>query len=194
MASLQDFMISRVRVKLLKQFLSNPGEMYYVRQLTRKTDEEINAVRRELERMSQNGMVKSEKRGNRLYYHFKPSYPFYQELLSLVAKTSGLGADIRKNQNKLGKLKFVMLSGRFIRGKQKDPQDVDMLIVGEVIMPQLQVIVQKHEAQQGVDINYTVMTQDEFNYRKQRRDPFILSILQESRVMIIGDEHQLVSQ
>lgn len=194
MAELEDFMISRVRVKLLKQFLSNPGEMYYVRQLTRKTDEEINAVRRELGRMSDNGMVKSEKRGNRLYYHFKTSYPFYQELLSLVAKTTGLGADLRKNQNKLGKIKFAMLSGRFVRGLEKDPDDVDLLIVGEVIMPQLQVIIQKHEAKMDNDINYTVMSEDELAYRKNRRDPFIQSILQDSRVMIIGDEHQLISQ
>lgn len=194
MASLKDFMISKVRVKMFKQFLSNPGQMYYVRQLTRKLDEEINAVRRELSRMSENGMVKSEKRGNRLYYHFKPSYPFYQELLSLVTKTSGLGADIRKNKNKLGKIKFAMLSGRFARRIDKDPDDVDLLVVGEVIMPQLSVIIQKHEAKLDTSINYTVMTEEELKYRKDRRDPFIQSILQDSRIMLIGDEHKLISQ
>lgn len=96
MAKLTDFMVSRVRVKMIQTFLSHPGEMFYVRQLTRETKEEINAVRRELQRMEKSGMLKSEHRGNRLYYFFKPSYLFYQELLSLVAKTTGLGKAIIK--------------------------------------------------------------------------------------------------
>ena len=59
MAALQDFVVSRVRAKLLKVLLADPAEMYYVRQLTRLTGEEINAVRRELLRMVDRGMVKS---------------------------------------------------------------------------------------------------------------------------------------
>ena len=76
MAKLSDFIISRVRVKLLTIFLSKPGEMYYVRELTRLAKEEINAIRRELKRMQDVGMLKSEKRGNRLYYTYKNSYLF----------------------------------------------------------------------------------------------------------------------
>ena len=64
MAKLTDFMVSRVRAKLIKIFLSTPTEMYYVRELTRAAKEEINAVRRELARMTERGMVKNEKRGN----------------------------------------------------------------------------------------------------------------------------------
>src|SRR3989339_1393037 len=101
MASLTDLFVSRVRVKLIKIFLSQPQEIFYVRQLVRETGEEINAVRRELLRLETRGLVKKEPRANRLYYSFVKTYPFYQDLLSLVAKTSGLGATIIKNKNKL---------------------------------------------------------------------------------------------
>lgn len=193
MAKLTDFMISRVRVKLLKAFLSQPSELFYVRQLTRITGEEINAIRRELAHMQAAGMIKSEHRGNRLYYFFKPSYPYYQELLSLVAKSTGLGRDIIKNKLKLGKVKFAMFSGKFVRGLPRTADQVDVLIVGKIILPQLNLIMRNYEAKHSIEINYSVMAEDELKFRKNRRDPFVLSILSMSRIMIVGDEEELVS-
>jgi hypothetical protein len=193
MAKLTDFMVSRVRVKMIQTFLSHPGEMFYVRQLTRETKEEINAVRRELQRMEKSGMLKSEHRGNRLYYFFKPSYLFYQELLSLVAKTTGLGKAIIKNRQKLGQIKFAMFSGKYVRGLPRSNDDVELLIVGQVILPQLAILIRENEVKTGQEINYTVMTEDELKFRKNRRDPFILQVLSNSRVMLIGDEQELVS-
>lgn len=193
MAKLTDFMVSRVRVKLLKAFLSRPGELFYVRELTRLTGEEINAVRRELSHMQEVGMIKSEHRGNRLYYFFKPSYPYYAELLSLVAKSTGLGLSLLKNKPKLGKVKFVMFSGKFVRGLPRTAEQVDVLIVGKIILPQLNLIMHNYEAKTGIEINYSVVTDDELTFRKNRRDPFILSVLNSSRIMIIGDEEELVN-
>jgi hypothetical protein len=194
MAQLTDFMVSRVRSKLLKVFFQDPQEMFYVRQLTRKVGEEINAVRRELGRMQKRGLVKSEPRGNRLYYFVRKNYPFYQELLQLVAKTSGIGGAIRKNQKKLGRLKFVMLSGKFARRKERQQNEVDLLVVGNVVLPQLAALVREEEARLDHEINYTVMTTEEFEFRRRRRDPFLTEILAGSRMMIIGDEEELVSK
>jgi len=185
-------MISRVRVKILKIFYENPHELYYVRQLTRKTEEEINAVRRELNRLDRIGVLKKEKRGNRLYYYLDPSYDFYEDLMSLVAKTTGMGGDIRKNRVKLGKIKFAMLSGKLVRRKERGKNDVDLLIVGDVVLPELASIVRQEEERRKTEINYTVMKQEEFLFRKERRDPFLLGILSKSRVMVIGDEEGLV--
>lgn len=194
MAKLTDFMVSRVRSKLLKAFLQDPQEMFYVRQLTRKVDEEINAVRRELERMQKRGLVKSEPRGNRLYYFMRRDYPFYQELIQLVSKTSGLGGAIRKDRNKLGKIKFAMMSGKFVRRRDRQQNEVDLLVVGNVVLPQLAALVREEEARREKEINYTVMTVDEFEFRRRRRDPFLMGILSGSRVMIIGDEDDLVAE
>lgn len=190
---LEALIISRVRVKILKLFLLNPSSIFHVRGIVRQTKEEINAVRRELAHMEKYGMVSKEPRGNRLYYAFRKDYPLYPDLLSLIAKSSGLGADILKNKNKLGKIKFAMLSGRFARGKTIRPDEVDLLIVGEkIVLPELSQIIRIEEAKRGRELNYTVMSEDELNFRKKRRDPFIVNILEGSRVMIIGDEEELV--
>jgi hypothetical protein len=191
---LEDIIISRVRVKILSLFLTHPGTIFHVRDIVRKVDEEINAVRRELAHMEKAGMVSKEQRANRLFYMFRKDYPLYYELLGLVGKTTGLGLDVIKQRAKLGKLKYVMVSGRFMRGLEKKSQtDVDLLIVGNVVLPELSQIIKNEEARKDREINYTVMSEEEFAFRKSRRDPFVLSILTGSRVMIVGDEEELVN-
>lgn len=191
---LEDIIISRVRVKILTLFLSHPGKIFHVRDIVRKVNEEINAVRRELAHMEKAGMVAKEQRANRLFYSMRREYPLYYELLELIGKTSGIGWDIIKQKAKLGKLKFAMLSGRYLRGNpRKSGSDIDLLVVGTLVLPELSQLVKAEEVRRGREINYTVMTEEEFAFRKRRRDPFILSILEGSRVMILGDEEELVS-
>src|SRR3989344_2927023 len=106
MADLGDIITSKVRVKVLELFLSNLKEMYHVRGIVRETKEEINAVRRELARLENVGILKKEARGNRLYYWVRDDYPFYGDLISIISKCIGLGANIIENRNKLGKVNF----------------------------------------------------------------------------------------
>jgi len=191
---LKDIMVSKVRVKLLQTFLYQPDEIFYVRQLVRKVGEEINAVRRELSRMEKANIVKKEPRGNRLYYYFNRDYSLYEDLLSMVHKTIGLGKEIIKNKSKLGRMKLVMFSGRFARRLLTEEGGVDLLIVGDINMQTLAKLVRAEEAKMDREINYTVMTRDEFNFRKKRRDPFLQRILLGSRIMIIGDQEDLVTK
>lgn len=187
-----DLLISKVRVKVLELFLSNPGQIYHVRDIVRRVAEEINAVRRELARLEKTGLLASEWRANRRYYSTKKDYIFYFELLSMINKSTGLGGNIIENRGKLGKISYAMISGSFIRGKPYAPNDVDLFIVGTVVLPELGAIVHEEEARRNREINFTPMTEEEFAFRKNRRDPFVLNILSKSRVMLIGDEEEMV--
>lgn len=191
MAKLSDLIISKVRVKLLKIFLGNVRGLYYVRELTRMTKEEINAIRRELENLLAVGLLQSEKRGNRLYYSVKTNYYLYSELVNLVTKSTGVGKVVAKNKNKLGFVKFLFITQKLARGLERKPEDVDLLIVGKVIMPQVAVLAKALEKQLNTEINYSCMTEDEFSYRKNHQDPFITKVLLQPKVMLIGDEINL---
>jgi predicted transcriptional regulator len=127
MAELSDFILSKVRVKLLQLFFEDPSEMWYVREITRKVDEEINAVRRELDRMTTAGMLHTEDRGNRKYYNLNHQYDFYPELMRLVAKTAGLGQQMKHNRKKLGTIKYVMFTGKFSKHEQHKHDEVKIL-------------------------------------------------------------------
>jgi hypothetical protein len=194
MAELGDIITSKVRIKLLDLFLSDSSEMYHVRGVVREVKEEINAVRRELGRLEECGFLRKENRGNRVYYWARKDYQYYGDLLSMVAKTTGIGGEIVVNNKKIGKMNYVMFSGSFVRRKKRRKEDeVDILVVGEIILPELATLIRKEESKRGHEINYTVMSREEFDFRKKRRDPFLLGILAGSRVMIIGDEEDLVS-
>lgn len=194
MADLNDIITSRVRVKVLELFYGNVKEMYHVRGIVRAVKEEINSVRRELKRFEKAGLLKSEPRGNRVYYSLKTDYEYYGDLISIVAKSTGLGKEIIDNVKKIGKVSFVMFSGGFVRRKSlRKDDEVDILVVGDVVLPELAAVVRKEESRRGQEINYTVMSRDELSFRKKRRDPFLQGILSGSRVMIVGDEEDLVS-
>jgi len=193
MADFSDLITSRVRIKILELFMSDVSEMYHVRGIVRKTKEEINAVRRELIRLEKAGMITKEKRGNRVYYWPRKEYKFFGELLSMAAKTTGLGSQILENKSKLGRLNYIMFSGNFTRRKKRKKNDqVDILIVGDIVLPELAAMIRREESERGHEINYTVMSFEELTFRKKRRDPFLLGILAGSRVMIYGDEEDLV--
>ncbi len=194
MANLSDIITSKVRIKILELFFSNVKEMYHVRGIVRELKEEINAVRRELEKLDEVGILKKEPRGNRVYYWVRRDHPFYGDLLSIAAKTMGLGAELIKNRNKLGKVSSIMFSGGFVRRQpKKHEDDVDILVVGDIVLPEIATLIRTEESKRGKEINYTVMSRDEFEFRKKRRDPFLQGILSYGRVMVVGDEEDLVS-
>jgi hypothetical protein len=134
------------------------------------------------------GLLRSEQRGNRLYYSLNPRYTYYQELEQLVAKSDGLGKKIRKLRRKLGSLEFVMFSGRFVRKLPPRQDEVDILVIGQVVLPELEALIAEEEKRIDREIRVAVFEKEEFDFRKTRRDPFIMDILYGSRVMIIGNE------
>ena len=190
---LSDLITSQSRIKLLNVLLAKPTEMYHVRELVRRTGDEINAVRRDLLFLQKKGILVREPRANRVYYSLSKNYPFYFDLLKMGSKIVGLGAGILKNRAKIGKIKYAMFSGKFARRMEKKPTDVDMLIVGTIVLPELAILIRDEEKRLGREINYTVMTEEEFSFRKKKRDPFILSVLSGSRVMLYGDEESMLA-
>lgn len=190
---LSDLITSKSRIKLLSVFLSTPYEMYHVRELVRRTGDEINAVRRELQFLEKHGILEKENRANRVYYSLDKNYPFYYDLLVIGAKTIGLGSEIITNRAKLGKIKYALFSGKFVR-RIKEPVDaVEVVIVGTVVLPELAILIRNEETRLGTEINYTAMSEDEFKFRKQRKDPFIVDILGSSKIMLVGDEEGLLA-
>lgn len=190
---MEELFVSRVRVKLLKLFLTSGEPLLHVREIVRRINEEINAVRRELSRLEKFGLVASEWRANRRLYHLRKDNIFYRELLGLVVKSEGLGGAIIKNRGRLGRIKYAMISTRYLKNQPSGVEDVDLLVVGQIVLPELQMIVADEQAKKEVEINYSFMDEPEFNFRVKRRDPFILRVIIQSKVMLIGDEEDLLS-
>lgn len=188
--SLKHLFVSQTRIKLVNVLFYNPNEIYYVRQLVRLVDEEINSVRRELDNLKKSGIVSSEWRGNRLYYWADKQSPLFYDLLLLANQTSGLGLKLQNKNETLGNIKLVFYSYKFITGDKRHPDDIDLIIIGDVSLREIENYIKQEEEIRGYEINYMVMGKGEFNLRRQKRDQFIVDFFLSNPVAIIGSHNE----
>lgn len=181
---------SKTRVKLLHLFLNNPNRAFYVREITRKIDEQINSVRRELANMLSIGIIKSETANNRLYYEINQEYAHYEPLrqifadgqLDSVATMAGESNAWTKRLKVLGDVRVALFAGSLVRGSRSE---VDVLLAGDINKTQAKKFIQELEEEEGHSLNYVVMTYQDFYYRLSIRDRFVTSI--------VGDKHTVIA-
>ncbi len=184
---------SQTRRKVLALFYQNPAEMYHMRRVGREVNEEINAVKRELDILEKAGVINKEHRVNKVLYSLDPKYQYYDEFLRIFAKETPLAQQIYKNVSKLGKLKFVAISMKYVLKTPVKEGEIYVLFVGVVVIPEVVAILSEQEKALGIEINYTVMTEDELKFRKKNNDPFIWQFLKGPKIMLVGQEADLTT-
>lgn len=182
---------SKTRVKLLSLFYNNPERPFYVREITRKINEQINSVRRELQNLLNIGIVKSVSQSNRLYYEVNTKYKFYNELSSIFEKIPAKSKEIKetkeedqilKKVSKAGNIKLLFLSGAFVRGSN---QSIDLFIVGDVNKSKLSQTITEMEKHMTRELNYTVMRVEDFDYRRNLNDRFLSDMLDSKKIILL---------
>ena len=200
---------SKTRVKLLQLFYSNPNRSFYVREITRKIDEQINSVRRELSNLLNVGIITSENTNNKLFYEVNQKFEYYEPLQQIFG--GGVKKTVKKKDpsaddtianvdpvvetadeglKSIGQLDLVVYTGQFTRDESAG---VDILIVGEVNRNALQKYVDELEKQEKKSLRYAVMTLPDFTYRQQIRDRFAVGI-DNAKKQIIIDTNNLLEQ
>lgn len=187
---------SKTRVKLLHLFLNNPNRAFYVREITRKIDEQINSVRRELANMLSIGIIQSDSSNNRLYYEVNQAYTHYEPLRAIFADTSATSvtteapasSDWSKRLKILGDVRLALLSGGLVRGSNTD---VDVLLVGSINKTQAKKFIKEMEDEEGRALNYTLMTYEDFYYRLSIKDRFVTDIIKNKFTLLQDTEHIL---
>jgi len=191
---------SKTRVKLLQLFYSNPNRSFYVREITRKIDEQINSVRRELANLLSIGIISSETNNNRLYYEVNQTYEHYKSLSDIfggqVAAAASDGAvqaadNDLKPIKALGNVELAIFTGQFTRDQTAG---VDFLVVGDVNQTKLAKFVEELEAKEGKEIRYAHMPVTEFEYRQQVNDRFLTNVLEAKKQILIDKRKALTEE
>lgn len=188
---------SKTRVKLLHLFLNNPGQAFYVREITRKIDEQINSVRRELANMLSVGIIKSDSADNKLYYEVDPTYMHYKPLSQIfsdgpiveTAPVQSIHAD-QARLNQLGDLRVAILSGSLVR---HSASKLDVLLVGSLNKTQVKRYIKELESSEGRELSYAVMSYDDFYYRLSVKDKFVMEIINGKHTLLLDTEKILKS-
>ncbi len=177
--SLNAIFTSKTRVKLINIFLTSPQEIFYVRQLVRLADEEINSIRRELLNLTKINLVLPEARGNRLYYAINHKHHLFPILLSLAYKSLPFCEALSKAQ-------LIVASYSFLLGKNENKDKIDIVVVGDLSTKTVETAMKSEENRRGHEINYMVMDQEELRLRQNKRDPFLVDFFLASPIVIIG--------
>jgi len=191
--SIKQIFVSQTRIKLINILFYKPDEIYFVRQLVRLTGEEINSVRRELENLKKAGIIEFEWRSNKLFYWANKTSPLFYDLLVLANKNSGLGLKLQNKNESLGNIKLVLYNYKFAVNDHRNPDQIDLIIVGDVSLKEVATFLDQEEEERGYEINYMVMDKSEFQLRKQKRDQFIVDFFLNCPVVIIGSSSEIAN-
>ncbi|PIZ00343.1 transcriptional regulator [bacterium (Candidatus Howlettbacteria) CG_4_10_14_0_8_um_filter_40_9] len=177
---------SKTRVKLLNLFLNNDEMAFYVRELTRKIDEQINSVRRELANLKSLDIVTCKKKNGKLYYMANPHMEIFPELKNMFRKIAYELSDenkLAKNLKKMGVIKYASLMGKLI----KDPNNrVDLFIIGDVDKRKFQPFLKELEKDMQKELNYTILSFEEYNDRRMLFDRFITEIFSAPQEIVVN--------
>ena len=192
---------SRTRFKLLKLFFTHPEESLFVREISRKTGERINSVRRELDNLVHLGIIeprdqevkpvrstkkkasKKSKAAKKRFYQISYSFPLYQELKELILKSHLLlEKSLSAGMKKMGSVGLLALTGMFVG---EDDFPVDVLIVGSVNKTRLKNFISRLEKSFGQEINYACLSRKEYDYRHEITDKFLFKVLDHKKIVLI---------
>lgn len=201
---------SRTRTKLLKIFFMNPETAFFIRELTRRIDTQINSVRRELQNLIECGIIQevindvdkknfsgeldhtheSNKKSSKdssaqlkKYFIVNQDFVLHNEFKEVFHKSPLLIRDIFMREHKnIGVIDFAIMTGYFLN---VDTSPVDLFIVGEVQKAKLLKFIQSIEKEFEQEVKYTTMTHDEFVYRKSLGDRFLFTILESKKIVLI---------
>ncbi len=198
---IEDLFGSKTRVKLLGLFYANPNRSFYVREITRKIDEQINSVRRELGNLLKIGIITSDTNNNKLYYEVNQKFEFYKPLLAIFGRAksvtsgkatkSGMSSKSDPDEaafESLGNVELALFTGQFTRDESSG---IDLLVVGSVNQNKLDKLVNELEARESKEIRYTLLSRSDFDYRRQINDHFLTSVMNAKKQIII-DKNELV--
>ena len=183
---------SKTRTKLLSLFFGNPERSYYVREMTRVIDEQINSVRRELLNLESIGIIKNETYDNKIYYSANNKHPYARALVMLFSSRTDVAIEtavVKPNawEEYVRPVKNY-LTCLIVTNRLPGQEGGDLLIVGDDRTKKLTHWAEVVEKKEGKPLNYVIMSRDDFQYRLNVKDRFVSEVLEMSILEKIDPE------
>lgn len=170
---------SKTRAKLLALFFENPDKSYYVREITRVIEEQINSVRRELTNLNSLGLVKIENYENKVYYSANTKHPFARPMTEIFSRRLENAQEVevhRPTWEDYVRPVANLISALVVTNRIPGQDGLDLLIVGDDYQRKLTRWAEVVEKRQGKPLNYAIMSREDYLYRKSVRDRFLADL------------------
>ena len=190
--TLGDLLFGQTRGRILALLYGMPDQAFFTRQIARQVGTSVGTVQRELETLSQIGLIERSATGMQVFYQANRDHPAYAELRSLIAKTAGTFHLLRSALAPLvKKIAFAFVYGSMARGDENGASDVDLMVIGDVSLDEMLMQLATAERDLGRSINPTVFSLKEFKSKLKAGNHFLKSVMRGEKVLLIGDENEL---
>jgi DNA-binding transcriptional ArsR family regulator len=179
---------SKLRVEILALFFSRSEEALYLGEIVKLTGEDRGNISRELRNLENIGLLVSRKEGNLKYYSLNRGYLLYDELRSIIQKTRGVTGTLKETLSKVQDIDYAFIYGLIASGTETAKSDIDLMVIGEIPLESLLKLMKGPEKSLGREINPSLYGVKEYKRRMKKKDPFIVRVMKEPRIMLMGDD------
>ena len=183
--------LSKNKADLLSLFFTNPERSFYIQEIGRILDKKPGTFQRTLNNLISEGILTSEHKGNLRFIKVNKEYPIYNELKNIIFKTVGIQGSIRQILKEIGDIRIAFIYGSYAKSRENILSDVDLLIVGDPNEGNLIKKLDDLEEKLKRQINYKLYNFSDFKKEIKEKEPFILGILKDKKIILIGDKSDL---
>lgn len=185
-------LFGKTRRAVLALLFGQPGKAFYTREIVAAAGAGASQVQKELDQLTRAGLLIRERRANQVYFCVNPAAPVFTELSGLITKTFGIADVIRAALAPLaGLIDVAFIYGSVARSEHHAGSDIDVFLVGQVLLSQLAVPLSGVETKLGLPVSTTIFDRTEFLSRIKKRDHFVSKVVAGPKLFLIGDETNL---
>lgn len=185
-------LFGQTRGKLLALLYGHVDQTFYVRQLVRKVGAGHGAIQRELQQLTNLGLLVRRMQGNQVLYQANSASPIFPEIKSLIAKTVGVRDAIRSALVGLrARIQIAFVYGSVAQQTERAKSDVDLMVLGKVAFTDLVAALGPVQETLAREINPTVFSVSEFRSKLRAGNHFLRNVMAAKKLFIVGTEHEL---
>ncbi len=190
--SLATHLLGSTRSAVLASVLLHPESALHVRELARITGASPGSLHRELRALTELGLLLRQETGRQVHYHANPACPIFEDLAGLLRKTVGVADVLREALTPLAdQIGLAFVYGSVAAGREGLRSDIDVMVLGRVgFAPVVKALAPTQQALRR-EVNATVMKPADFARKRHAGDGFVASVIQESKLWLIGNENDL---
>lgn len=182
---------SKLRVEILALLFSRSEESLYLGEIVRITGADRGNISRELRNLEGIGLLISRKEGNLKYYSLNRDFLLYDELRSIIQKTRGAVGTLKETLSREKNIDYAFIYGSIASGTETAKSDIDLMVIGDIPLESLLRLMRGPEKSLGREINPSLYSFEEYKSRMKKKDPFIVQVMDEPRILLIGNDDGL---
>jgi len=185
-------LFGKTRQAVLALLYGRADSSFYTKQILDAVKIGRGTVQRELKNLTDTGIIIREVQGRQVYYRANTRCPIFDELKSIVRKTFGVADVIRQSLSaNADKIRVAFIFGSVARSTDDRRSDIDLMVVGKISFGDVVSLLTPAEQKLGREVNPVVYPIAEFKKRLKEDHHFVRTVLEDEKIFVIGDDHEL---